>query len=141
MIPLAWALLLAASPPAAAGDDLVRDVAGGLFEGLRKGDPERAVAALEVRFNLPGKQRPALLRRLRLVLDSAGRLERWSVVNLRAMPGGDRWRRALVVSHHARKPVAWSLHLYRLADGRWSILEVAFDANAPAAFIRDRAEP
>lgn len=141
MIPLAWALLLAASPPATAGDDLVREVAGGLFEGLRAGAPERAVAALEGRFNLPGKERAAFLRRLGRVLDSAGRLERWSVVDLRAMPGGDRWRRALVVSHHARKPVAWSLHLYRLADGRWSILEVAFDANAPAAFIRARGGP
>ena len=141
MIPLAWALLLAASAPAEAGEDVVRKVAGGLFEGLEAGAPERAAAALDRRFKLPEKERAAFLRRLRLVLDSAGRLERWSVVDLRAMPGGERWRRALVVSHHALRPVAWALHLYRLADGRWSILEVAFDANDPAAFIRDRGGP
>jgi len=141
VIPLAWALLVAASAPAEPREHLVQKVAGGLFKGLEAGDPERAAAALDGRFKLPNKERSALLRRLRLVLDRAGRLEDWSVVDQRAMPGGERWRRALVVSHHTLGPVAWALHLYRLTDGRWSILEVAFDANDPAAFIRDRGGP
>lgn len=137
MIPALAALMIATCPVADADDNKpVREVVGGLFDGLKKDSSVRASAAVEKRFRLSDDERAVFLGRLDVLLQTSGALQTWKVVQVERMPGGDRWRTALIVSHHARRPVAWAIQLYRVAGGVWTILEISFDADDPAGFIR-----
>ena len=136
MISWVVALMLAAAAPAQADESkVVRDSVGGLFEGLKKDSSVRAAAAVNKSFRLSEDESAVFLGRLHV------RLQTWKVIQVERMPGGDRWRTALIVSHHERRPVAWSVQLYRVDVGVWSILEISFDADDPAGFIRARAAP
>ncbi len=142
MISWVVALMLAAAAPAQADESkVVRDSVGGLFEGLKKDSSVRAAAAVNKSFRLSEDESAVFLGRLHVLLRTAGRLQTWKVIQVERMPGGDRWRTALIVSHHERRPVAWSVQLYRVDVGVWSILEISFDADDPAGFIRARAAP
>ena len=135
------ALILWATPGYADENKVITDAVGGLFDGLKKDSAVRAAAAVEKHFRLSDDEQAELLGRLPVLLRKAGRLQRWKVVSTERMPGGDRWRTAVIVSHHERRPVAWAIQIYKVGGGAWSILEISFDAADPGSFIRARVAP
>jgi len=109
---------------------------GRFFTELEKGDSARAADAISLEFQLDDSARKRFRSRLKDLVAVAGVAESWHVVEIGDVAPGDRLYSVLAVSHHAKRPVGWSLSLYRLGDGRWSVLSVGFDSDDVAAFLR-----
>lgn len=136
---LGLAVLLAAAP-AAAQDKGAREAVGGVlgrfFAELEKADAARAADAISLEFRLDDAARKRFRSGLESLLGTAGAAESWHLLALDDVPPAGRLYTALVVSHHAKRPVAWTFAFYRLADGAWSLLDVRYDSDDVPGFVR-----
>ena len=141
---LSLTLVLISSPVAGAPAKArvaATELAERFFRELEKGDVARASDAIALEFPLSDPDRDRFRKRLKTLLDQAGPLESWRLHAVEPFPGSSRLVRVKLLSYHANRPVGWVLGLYRLKGAKWSVLDLAFDADDVFEFLQVGAAP
>lgn len=137
-------LLLIGSPVVGApakAEEASRELAERFFRELEKGDVSRASDAIALEFPLSDPDRDRFRKRLKALLVQAGPLESWRLHGVEPFPGSSRLYRVKLLSYHANRPVGWMLAFYRLKGAKWSVLDLAFDADDVFEFLKVGAGP